>query len=35
VFLPLLTSTVSVWVPSPSPPKRRDIGGPVPPATPT
>lgn len=35
VFLPLLTSTVSVWVPSPSPPKRRDMGAPAPPATPT
>lgn len=33
VFLPLLTSTVSVWIPSPTPPKKT-VGG-SPPSSPT
>ena len=34
VFLPLLTSTVSVWIPSPTPPKKA-VGSLSPPPTPT
>ena len=30
VFLPLLTATTSVWVPSPTPPKKRDTAPPTP-----
>ena len=30
VFLPLLTATTLVWVPSPSPPKKRNSAPPTP-----
>ena len=30
VFLPLMTSTASVWVPTPTPPSRKSVGPPSP-----